>query len=149
VNPFEASVWDVIDTIREADGRYRREAYAFVMAALGLTVQSLPAERLEHPERRHLSGQELLRGVVTLAKSEFGPMAPTVFREWGVSTGEDVGNIVFQLVSGGQLSARPEDSIDDFRGGPDLIQALGSRVPRSTRRSTHRPGGGPSPEVGT
>src|SRR5436190_1686637 len=72
MNPFETSLWDVIDTLRAADGRYRREAYAFVVAALGVTVQALPAERLNHPELRHLSGQELLRGVIALARAEFG-----------------------------------------------------------------------------
>jgi uncharacterized repeat protein (TIGR04138 family) len=94
------------------------------MAALGATVQALPPERLADPERRHLSGQELLLGVVSLARREFGLMAPTVFREWAVATSADIGAIVFQLVGIGQLSARPEDRPEDFAGGPDLMRAL-------------------------
>ena len=143
----EMPLWDVIDAIRASDARYSREAYLFVVASLGATVQGLPAERLNDPERRHLSGQELMRGTIRLARQEFGSMAATVFREWGVHRGEDVGNIVFHLVRSGQLSARPEDSLDDFRGGPDLIEALaraegprtggpgptGSRAKRPTR----------------
>lgn len=112
----ELAFWDVVDGIREKDDRYAREAYGFLMAALGTTVQRLPAERLEDPQRRHLSGRELLAGVVALARAEFGEMAPTVFREWRVRSGEDVGEMVFQLVRSGQLSARPEDTMDDFRG---------------------------------
>jgi uncharacterized repeat protein (TIGR04138 family) len=119
----ELAFWDIVDGIREADARYRREAYGFLMAALGVTVQGLPEERREDPERRHLSGRELLAGMVRLARSEFGELAPMVFAEWGVKTGEDVGAMVFQLVSSGQLSARSEDSIEDFRGF-DLVAAL-------------------------
>jgi uncharacterized repeat protein (TIGR04138 family) len=119
----EVAFWDVVDGIREADGRYRREAYGFLMAALGVTVQRLPEERRRDPARRHLSGSELLLGLVGLARNEFGELAPTVFSEWGVRRGEDVGEMVFQLVASGQLSARPEDTLEDFRGFR-LMEAL-------------------------
>jgi uncharacterized repeat protein (TIGR04138 family) len=136
--------WDAVDRIRSDDARYRREAYGFVMAALGWTVQALPAERLADPQLRHLSGAELLRGVLALGRREFGVMAPTVFSEWGLRAGEDVGAIVFQLVGAGQLSARPEDRIEDFGGGPDLIEVLHEGadldVPRP-RRPPAQPGG--------
>ena len=119
----ELAFWDVVDGIRETDGRYRREAYGFLMAALGVTVQSLPVERLHDARRRHLSGGELLEGLVRLARNEFGDLAPMVFAEWGVRGSEDVGEMVFQLVASGQLSARPEDTLDDFRGFR-LMEAL-------------------------
>jgi uncharacterized repeat protein (TIGR04138 family) len=124
MDPSELPLWLAIDGIRERDPRYAREAYVFVVAALGATVQGLPAERLDDPLQRHLSGGELMEGIVRLARSEFGTLAPTVFEEWGVRTGEDVGHIVFDLVEGGQLSARPEDTLDDFRRGPELLRAL-------------------------
>ena len=117
--------WDVVDQLRETDRRYAREAYGFVLAALGTTVEGLPEERRADKERRHLSGGELLGGVVGLARQEFGLMAPMVFREWGVREGVDVGHIVFQLVGHGQLFARPEDTLDDFRHQGDLAEALG------------------------
>jgi uncharacterized repeat protein (TIGR04138 family) len=116
--------WDAVDRIRAERPTYRREAYGFVLAALGATVQALPEERRADPARRHLSGQELVRGVVALARHEFGLMAPTVFREWGVHAATDLGEIVFQLVEAGQLSARPEDRREDFAGGPDLLRAI-------------------------
>jgi len=125
MSPPEPNFWDVVDALRERDSRYRREAYGFVVGALGMTVQSLPEDRRADPVRRHLSGRELLAGIIRLARREFGALAPTVFREWGVRDGEDVGRIVFQLVEAGQLSARPEDTLEDFRGGPDLSRALG------------------------
>ena len=150
MSPGEESFWDVVDRIRAHEPRYRREAYGFVIAALGATVQALPAERQKDPVRRHLSGRELVLGVIALARAEFGVLAPTVFREWGVEASEDVGRIVFQLVESGQLSARAEDTIEDFRAGPDLLASLarveppGSPAPRLKSGSPVRPpGGGP------
>jgi uncharacterized repeat protein (TIGR04138 family) len=128
MNSPEIPLWEAIDAIRETDDRYHRQAYAFVVAALGVTVQGLPAERLNEPERRHLSGSELLEGIGSLARREFGALAATVFREWGVLSNEDVGNIVFQLVETGQLSARPQDSIDDFRHAPEILDVLEGRA---------------------
>lgn len=124
--------WAAFEALLERDGRYRREAYAFVLDALGRVAQALPAERRADPARRHLSGGELLEGAIEHARREFGVMAPTVFREWGVATGEDIGRIVFQLVEAGILSARPEDSLDDFRHCDDLLARV--TPPGSGRR---------------
>jgi uncharacterized repeat protein (TIGR04138 family) len=141
--------WDAVDRIRETEPRYRREAYGFVVAALGVTVQALPPERLADPVLRHLTGPELLRGLVRLARQEFGVLASTVFREWGVLSGEDIGRIVFRLVESGELSARPEDTVDDFRGF-DLFGGLTEnlevgalRAPRADAPRPRRAAGGP------
>jgi uncharacterized repeat protein (TIGR04138 family) len=149
VSSHDLLFWETVDRIREAEPRYRREAYGFVVAALGVTVQDLPPERLADPVRRHLSGRELLLGLVRLARQEFGPLAPLVFREWGIFTGEDVGRIVFHLVESHELSARPEDSPDDFRGF-DLLGRLTAnlevgraRFSRTTRPRPRRAAGGP------
>jgi uncharacterized repeat protein (TIGR04138 family) len=131
--------WDAVDAAREREARYAREAYAFVVQALGVTVEALPAERRADPQHRHLSGQELTRGVVACARREFGALAGMVFREWGLTRDEDIGHIVFQLVAAGLLSARPEDTMDDFRDGLDLLAALAApgtpAAPRGTEPS--------------
>lgn len=137
MDPSELPLWRTVDGIRAQDGRYRREAYFFVVAALGLTVQAMPAERRADPQRRHLSGEELLEGVIALARREFGSLAGTVFQEWGVHSSEDVGVIVFQLVESGELSAQPDDSLEDFRRGPELMRAL---APEDRAASAPRPG---------
>lgn len=120
---------DAVDQLRERGSRYAREAYVFVVAALGETVRALPAERLAVAERRHLSGQELTEGVIRIAREEFGSLAPMVFREWGVGSTEDIGEIVFELVEVEQLSARPEDTLADFRSRGDLFAALAEPLP--------------------
>jgi len=137
----EVGFWEAVDEICSREGHFRREAYGFVMAALGATVNALPDERRGDPATRHLSGQELLQGVIRLAREEFGQFAPVVFREWGIAGGEDVGRIVFQLVESRQLSARREDSIADFRDSGDLFAALTANLDFGpARRAEERPG---------
>ena len=145
----EVGFWEAVDEIRSRDGRFRREAYGFVMAALGATVQALPAERRGNLATRHLSGQELLQGVIVLARQEFGRFAPVVFREWGIGSGEDIGRIVFHLVESRQLSARSEDSIEDFRGGRDLFAALTANLDFGPLPADERTGRVSRPEPGT
>lgn len=128
------SFWDAVEAIRHQDGRLRQEAYGFVLAALEWTVRGLPPERRADPGRRHLTGAELLTGIAVFARQEFGAFAPTVFREWGVRSNEDVGRLVFQLVASGQLSARPEDVMQDFVAAPDLIEALATERPLGAPR---------------
>jgi uncharacterized repeat protein (TIGR04138 family) len=120
---------DAVDRLRAGGSRYAREAYVFVVAALGETVRGLPDERLADAERRHLSGQELTEGVIRIAREEFGALAPMVFREWGVQSSEDIGEMVFELVEAGQLSARPEDTLADFQSRGDLLAALAEPLP--------------------
>jgi uncharacterized repeat protein (TIGR04138 family) len=134
MSPSERAFWETVDAIRDRDPRFRREAYAFLLMALAATAERMPEARKADPERRHLTGQELLAGLIVLARQEFGVMAPTVFREWGVTRSLDVGEMVFQLVEAGQLSARPEDRREDFDGGPDLLEALAAPTrPRPAR----------------
>ena len=113
----ERDLIDVVDSIREQDPRYRRESYLFVMAALDHVVR-----RLTRP--RHVSGQELLGGIVNLAKDEYGPLAQAVLEEWGLNNSVDVGNVVFHLVEAGVLGREPTDRIEDFQGGIDIRHEL-------------------------
>ncbi len=133
--------WDAVHAIRRRDARYAPEAYGFVAATLQAAAMHLPEERRADPVRRHLSGQELLEFAIRLAREEFGVMAPMVFREWGVLASRDVGRIVFDLVECGQLSALPEDSIEDFEGVDDLPALLGEGVELGARPA----GGAPRP----
>ena len=137
--------WDAVHAIRRRDARYAPEAYGFVAATLQAAAMHLPEERRADPVRRHLSGQELLEFAVKLAREEFGVMAPMVFREWGVRTSRDVGQIVFDLVESGQLSALPEDSIDDFDGVDDLPARLAEGVELGARSDRDRGDARPRP----
>jgi uncharacterized repeat protein (TIGR04138 family) len=111
------------------DPRYAYEAYEFLFAALHHTQQRLGrAHTLEPGEdpgpEHHVSGRELLEGVRDLALREFGLMARTVFRLWGVERTDDFGEIVFNLIDANLLSRTPSDSRDDFCDVFDLDEAL-------------------------
>ncbi|TMQ60369.1 MAG: hypothetical protein E6K76_01670 [Candidatus Eisenbacteria bacterium] len=98
-------------------GRYRANAYRFTLDAVHFTVQSLG-------EIRHVSGEELLEGIRRLALTRFGPLAKTVFEQWGIIRTEDFGAIVFQLVDEGLLGKTEQDKLSDFARGYDFNEAF-------------------------
>jgi uncharacterized repeat protein (TIGR04138 family) len=110
------------------DGRYAYEAYEFLFHALHHTQKLLgrepPAGRREPGPHHHVSGPELLGGMRDLALREFGLMARTVFRLWGIQRTDDVGELVFNLIEAGLMSKTPDDSRQDFCGVFDLDEAL-------------------------
>ena len=110
------------------DPRFAYEAYEFLFEALAHTQkmlgrQPLPAGQEPEPAN-HVTGQQLLDGIRDLALQEFGLMARTVFRLWGIEKTDDFGDIVFNLVEANLMSKQPTDSRDDFRDRYDLDQAL-------------------------
>ena len=122
-----------LDDLVKRDPRFPYEAYEFVFAALTHTQHLLgraPAEGEDEPEGaeggpgHHVSGRELLEGVRDLALREFGLMARTVFRMWGIERTDDFGEIVFNLVEARLMSKTSEDSRADFRNVFDLDEAL-------------------------
>lgn len=110
---FEKGVREIVGS----DPRYATEAYGLVMEALAYTCQRLEREG-------HVSGHELLDGFRRYVLKEFGPMARLTLAEWGIERGEDVGNIVFNLVDHGLLRKTGEDSIEDFAGAYDFREAF-------------------------
>jgi uncharacterized repeat protein (TIGR04138 family) len=114
------------------DPRYAYEAYEFVFAALAHTQQLLgqptgpvtPSRTGDSEKEHHVSGAQLLHGVRDLALQEFGLMARTVFRMWGINSTGDFGEIVFNLIEAELMSKTPEDDRRDFQDVYDLDQAL-------------------------
>jgi uncharacterized repeat protein (TIGR04138 family) len=111
------------------DPRYAYEAYEFVFAALAHTQKMLGRSTPDDPPvepgpDHHVSGRELLQGIRDLALREFGLMARTVFRLWGINRTDDFGEIIFNLVEANLMSKTPTDSRADFQNVYDLDQAL-------------------------
>lgn len=115
--------------IVKRDPRYAYEAYQFVQEALEFTQRRLGRQRRPdkadevHPEN-HVRGWELLDGIRELALREFGLMARTVFRMWGIQRTDDFGEIVFNLVESNLMSKTDEDERKDFQNVYDLDEAL-------------------------
>jgi len=103
--------------VSQKHGRYKPNAYRFTLDAVHFTVQGLE-------EIRHVRGEELLDGIRRLALERFGPMAKTVFEQWGIQQTEDFGHIVFQLVDEGLLGKTEQDKLSDFARGYDFNEAF-------------------------
>lgn len=101
-----------VESICRKDARFAREAYFFLREALDFTMRRAAAES---GGSRHVSGQELLGGFRDYALQEFGPMAATVMREWGLSCGYHVGEMVFALISEDVFAKEESDSPQDFK----------------------------------
>jgi uncharacterized repeat protein (TIGR04138 family) len=113
---------EVLEKILNKDPRYNRDAYFFVREALDFTQKR--AAKGKGQELRHVSGQELLIGIRDHSLEQFGPMAATVFDEWGIRSCEDFGEIVFNMVEHGFLAKTDNDSRSDFKGGYNFYETF-------------------------
>jgi len=99
---------------RPFEGReYRPSAYEFVLCALGFTLHRLG-------KHRHVTGQELLAGILEYAREKYGPLGAEVFHSWGIRQSLDFGEIVWDLIDLKLLSRRKEDRKEDFDDGGDF-----------------------------
>jgi uncharacterized repeat protein (TIGR04138 family) len=116
-----------LEALVRRDPRYACEAYLFVYAALEHTQRMLgrvPPKERTSKEDCHVSGPQLLEGVRELALREYGLLARTVFKVWGINCTADIGEIVFNLVAADLMKKTAEDCRDDFRNVYDLDQVL-------------------------
>lgn len=115
--------------------RYPLDAFAFIQRGLDFTVTRLHGELDEadynasdDPEdleqSRHVSGQDLCRGLRDFAIKEYGLLARTVLRRWSITSCRDFGEIVFALVEGGVMRKTDNDSIHDFDNVFDFATAF-------------------------
>jgi uncharacterized repeat protein (TIGR04138 family) len=111
-----------ITGLARRDGRFRPEAFHFVLLSLNRLLASL-----ETP--RHVSARELLEAIRAHAASEYGRMARLVFEDWGVRTTRDFGEIVYLLIGEGILAADRDDRPEDFDGVFDFSTAFDGEPP--------------------
>lgn len=116
------SFQETVSEICKKDTRFPPDAYFFLVEALDSTVKDIRKRQPDHG--RHVSGKELLDGIKTYALDEFGPLAHTVFSEWGVHSTQDFGEIVFNLVAAGRLGKTESDSLEDFKNAYAFDEAF-------------------------
>ncbi len=116
---------DVIRAIAKADARYRAEGYAFLLEALDHTIQR------RGEGRKHVTGAELMDGYRDLAIRQFGLLARAVLAQWGVHTTDDVGEMVFRLISEDLLQKTADDRPSDFHSLYDFADAFDEGFRRS------------------
>ena len=120
---FNQTVLEII----QHDQRYHADAYEFVNSAVSYTVKKLSRDR-KPSGNRHDTAEELVAGSLDYAVSEYGFLAAAVIRSWGLLSGEDFGNIVYNMIDAKLLSASKDDSPADFLCHPDLADELQHRI---------------------
>jgi uncharacterized repeat protein (TIGR04138 family) len=110
-----------VENILEREKRFDAGAYFLLKEALDFTLKRT---REESGEERHVSGKELIHGFRDHALQEFGPMAFTLLREWGVNACSDIGDMVFELVEEGMFGKQDSDTREDFADHYDFAEAF-------------------------
>ena len=110
-----------VEEICAKDSRYKPEGYEFVSQALNFTRKKLK-------KQGHITGRELSEGIRDFAIDQYGPMAKSVLRHWGIHKTEDFGNIVFNLIEKKIFFKTENDSIDDFKGVYDFDSAFSNAM---------------------
>lgn len=133
MNPSEEEPMDMETAVRRLamarDSRFSLEAYLFLFEALEFSVKHFEKNpRSNIPEHKHVTGKELLEGIKLYARAQFGRLAPTVFRNWGLKQSSDFGEMVFNLVETGLMSKTEKDSRDDFSNGFDFDEAFNEPI---------------------
>ncbi|HEY2589316.1 MAG TPA: Minf_1886 family protein [Tepidisphaeraceae bacterium] len=105
-------------------GLYPAEAYEFVQRGLSHTVQKTHGTAADPDASRHVSGQQLCEGLREFALTQWGMLARTVLRRWGIHSTLDFGRIVFILVDAGQMQKTEDDNLEDFRNVFDFRTAF-------------------------
>ncbi len=134
---------EALDVILARDDRYDADAYRFLREVLDFAVKEIKKE--SQSSGKHVTGGELLEGLRDYALDQFGPMARTILQHWGVGRGEDVGEMVFNLIEVGVFGRTESDSKEDFANRFDFEEAFehpflpASRIAR-IRAEREKPG---------
>lgn len=103
---------EAIIRVISRDKRFEPEAFLFLKEALDYTVQEASDDSDENS--KHVTAEQLLYGFRDLALKEFGPMAATLFSEWGIHRCADIGDMVFLLIHEGAFGKQDNDREEDF-----------------------------------
>ena len=95
---------DAVTRILRRDSRYARAAYDFVRESLRQAVQSA-----DPPQ--HITPRRLLELIRDHAVETFGALARTVLGDWGVTTTDDFGEIVFHLIEEREFGKSADDKL--------------------------------------
>ena len=117
---INAEFEEKINNILAGDTRFPAQAYELISDA----VAFLSARRRQNGDTGHVSGKELVEGVLNFVANEYGVLSAVLLQRWKVCKAADVGEVVFNMVGVGLLAVSEEDSRQDFEFELDLIDAL-------------------------
>lgn len=108
------------------DNRYPARAYDLMPAVIDYTVRHpAPADPSEPPRPQgHVSGRQLAIGFRDYLLAEFGPFAADLLDEINIRSTDDIGNLVYNLISVGVFGKTNADSRADFHAVYDFKEAF-------------------------
>lgn len=118
------SAQEILNTLCKRDPRYPVEAYEFVFAALGYVQDEMKKQGNIKEGPNHITGKQLAIGCRDFALQEFGMMAGTVLKSWGISRTDDFGEIVYNLIGVELMTKNDTDRKEDFHNVYNLQKEL-------------------------
>ncbi|MGN0886459.1 MAG: Minf_1886 family protein [Candidatus Spyradenecus sp.] len=108
------------------DKRYPARAYDLMPAVIDYTVRHpAPVDPGEPPRPQgHVSGRQLALGFRDYLLAEFGPFAADLLDEMNIRSTDDIGNLVYNLISVGIFGKTQSDSLSDFHAVYDFTEAF-------------------------
>ena len=111
-----------------------------LLESAGFDVDDAEADESEKAApQRHVSGQELCEAMRVYALEQYGYLAKSVLKHWGVSSTGDFGEIVFNLIDVEQMRKTPDDRREDFDDVYDFDEAFQYSFQFSSADSSEEP----------
>lgn len=117
---MQQSFEKAVELLVERYPQYTEEAYEFMRAGLDSAADRF----CKDDKSPHLSARELYLGACAYALEEYGPLAATVLRSWGLNRSGDFGHVVYNLIEVGVFGKQKGDSLEQFYDLPDLQAIL-------------------------
>ena len=105
---------DKYDDVAAMDERYAARGYALVMDVINFLFR----------DKKDISDYDILEEFKERTLDQYGPMAYTVLREWGIHSCRDVGNMVENLAASRRIRHSEGDDTGAFDAGYDFKEAF-------------------------
>lgn len=127
LNRFE----EAIDGILKNNTQFKKEAYYFLNSALKKALMRYKKTP------NHIHAKELLSSCKELGLDQYGPLTSIVFSYWGINSSQDIGKIVYSLITAGVWSRANNDKESDFDEDPDFNTLFSKNKPPSIQPATN------------
>ena len=106
---------DSFEDIIGRDPRYNARAYALLMDCISY---------LGKDKGGHMSGEEILDEFKERTLDQYGPLSYDVLTEWGLTSTEDIGEMMLNLTESHRVKRDDSDSMESFAGGYDFKETF-------------------------
>ncbi len=112
---------DSVEKYLETHKEYEPWAYAFIYGSLS---HAASLYKLPRNKEAHITAAQLCEAICSLAIQEFGLIAQTVMKQWGIKTTKDLGAVVYVLVQCEMMRQSENDKQEDFVDVFNLMDRL-------------------------